>query len=87
MAKKSKARTRVVRARSQPAQRPALASRWRLKLLLGGAILAVALGAGAIVRYNQHAALSPQVQGKVETHYTRGTAGASVVIQEFSDYT
>jgi hypothetical protein len=87
MPKKPKTRTRVVRPRSQPVQRPTPAARWRLKLLLGGAILVVALGIGAVVRYRQPANLSPQAQGAVDKHYTRGTAGAPVVIKEFSDYT
>ncbi len=92
MPKKSKARTRVVRPRapSVPAPAPARqhpAARWRLKMVLGGAILAAVLGVGISMRYNQPTTLAPQAPGTVDKHYMRGTAGAPVVIKEFSDYT
>ena len=35
----------------------------------------------------QQRALTPHLQGTGDKHYTLGTAGAAVVIKEFSDYT
>jgi hypothetical protein len=55
--------------------------------VIGGAVLAIALGIGGLVRWLHQRDLSPRLQGTVEKHYTRGTAGAAVVIKEFSDYT
>ena len=87
MAKKSKVRAQTVRPQQPPTQ-PALAQRrWRLKLVLGGVILALALGVGGVVRFLQQRDLAPRLQGTVDRHYTRGVAGAPVVIKEFSDYT
>ena len=63
------------------------ARRWRLKLVIGGAVLAVALGVGGLVRFLQQRDLAPGLQGPENKHYTLGTAGAPVVIKEFSDYT
>ena len=87
MAKKSKARTQTLR-RQQPSTQQTLAQRrWHLKLVLGGVIIALALGVGVLVRFLPQRDLSSRLQGAVERHYTRGTAGAPVVIKEFSDYT
>jgi len=61
--------------------------RWRLKLVIGGVVLAIALGVGGLVRFLQHSDLSPRLQKAVDKHYTLGTAGAPVVLKEFSDYT
>lgn len=87
MAKKSKARARTVRPQRLSTQQTLARRRWRLKLVLGGVILALALGVGGVVRFLQQRDLSPRLQGAVDRHYTRGTAGAPVVIKEFSDYT
>ena len=87
MAKKSKARAQTLHPRQQPTQE-ALAQRlWRRKLVIGGVALALVLGVGGLVRFLQQRDLSPRLQGSVDKHYTRGTAGAPVVIKEFSDYT
>jgi glucose/arabinose dehydrogenase len=94
MAKKSKARAQTLSPRQRSLQKPLTPRRWRLKLVIGGAVLAVVLGVGVVVKYNpglvrflQQRDLSPPLQGTVDKHYTRGTAGAAVVIKEFSDYT
>jgi hypothetical protein len=55
--------------------------------VIGGVILAVALGVGGLVRFLQQSDLSPRLQKAVDKHYTLGTAGAPVLIKEFSDYT
>ena len=87
MAKKSKVRTRTVRPQ-QPSTQQALAQRrWRLKLVLGGVILALVLGVVYVVRSLQQRDLAPRLQGAVDGHYTTGVASAPVVIKEFSDYT
>ena len=87
MAKKSKARTQTLSPRQQSPQKPRTPRRWRLKLVIGGAVLAVALGVGGLVRFLQQRDLAPGLQGPENKHYTLGTAGAPVVIKEFSDYT
>jgi hypothetical protein len=87
MAKKSKGRVQTVRPRRQSTMAAVAPQRWRLKLVIGGVILAVALGVGGLVRFLQQHDLSPRLQKAVDKHYTLGTAGAPVVIKEFSDYT
>jgi hypothetical protein len=94
MAKKPKARVPTLSPRPQDSQKSLTPRRRRLKLVIGGAVLAVVLGVAVVVKYNpglvrllQQRDLSPRRQGTVEQHYTRGTAGAAVVIKEFSDYT
>jgi hypothetical protein len=87
MAKKSKARARTVRPQQPPTQQRVAPRRRRLKLVLGGVILALALGVGSVVRFLHQRDLAPRLQGAVDRHYTRGVAGAPVVIKEFSDYT
>ena len=87
MAKKSKARIQTLSPRQQSPQKPHTSQRWRLKLVIGGAVLAVALGVGGLVRFLQQRDLAPGLQGPENKHYTLGTAGAPVVIKEFSDYT
>jgi hypothetical protein len=87
MAKKSKARAQTLSPRQQSPQKPLTPRRWRLKLVIGGAVLAVALGVGGLVRFLQQRDLVSGLQGTGEKRYTLGTAGAPVVIKEFSDYT
>ena len=87
MAKKSRARARTVRPQPLSTQQTAARRRWRFKLVVGGVILVLALGVGGVVRFLQQRDLAPRLQGAVDRHYTRGTAGAPVVIKEFSDYT
>jgi hypothetical protein len=87
MAKKSRVRAQASRPQ-RPSSRVAVAQRrWRLKLIVGGAILVLALGVGGLVRFLQQRDLAPRLQETREQRYTRGTAGAPVVIKEFSDYT
>lgn len=85
MARKSK--TRQKGSRQQTRQRQARKQQQRRRLLLGGTLLVVVLGIGLFIRYWQQRHIPPQLQGAVEGHYTRGAAGAPVVIKEFSDYT
>jgi hypothetical protein len=87
MARKPKARAPTLAPRPQASQTSLTPRRWRLKLVIGGAVLALALGVGGLVRLLQQRDISPSQQGTGEKHYTRGTAGAAVVIKEFSDYT
>jgi hypothetical protein len=87
MAKKSKARVQTLSPRPQSSQKSFTSRRWRLKLVIGGAILALALGVGGLMRFLQQRDLAPHLQGAGDKHYTLGTAGAPVVIKEFSDYT
>jgi hypothetical protein len=87
MARKPKARVPTLSPRPQDAQKSLTPRRWRLKLVIGGAVLAIALGVGGLVRWLPQRDVSPSRQGTGEKHYTRGTAGAAVVIKEFSDYT
>jgi hypothetical protein len=86
MAKKSQGRAQPLHPRQQSAYQAVAQRRWRLKLVIGGVVLALVLGVGVVVRFlPRHPA--PHLQGAVDRHYTRGTAGAPVVIKEFSDYT
>jgi len=87
MAKKSKARARTVRPQPPSTQQPVAPRSRRRKLVLGGVILALALGIGGVMRFLHQRDLAPRLQGVVDRHYTRGVAGAPVVIEEFSDYT
>jgi hypothetical protein len=87
MAKKSK-----TRAPASPApQRQAIAHQhlpwWRQKFLWGSCILILVIGVGVFVRYVLFRPASPNLQGATNNHYTRGIAGAPVVLKEFSDYT
>ena len=87
MAKKSKARVQTSSPRQQSPQKPLTPRRWRLKLVIGGVVLAIALGVGGLVRFLQQRDLASRLQGTGDKHYTLGTAGAPVLIKEFSDYT
>ena len=87
MPKKPRTRRNAPR---QPVQRPPATPGWRRwrqqKILLGGIILALVVGVGVFVRFRQQSQILPRLQGAVDNHYTHGTAGAPVVIKEFSDY-
>src|SRR5574341_95258 len=84
MAKKSKVRARTVRPQQLPTQQTVAPRRWRLQLVLGGVILALALGVGGIVRFLHQRDVTPRLQGTVDGHYARGIAGAPVVLKFFS---
>ena len=87
MAKKSKARHQSsgnAAARSQTTRAP---QPWRQKMILGGAVLVLVIGIGVFVRHWQASRIPPQLQGAIDNHYTRGPAGAPIVIKEFSDFT
>jgi hypothetical protein len=87
MAKKSKTRQKASGRRARTQQAAKSQPRWRQKLLLGGVLLVLVIGVGVFLRYRQQQSIAPRLQGAIENHYTRGTAGAPVVIKEFSDYT
>src|SRR5437764_799977 len=78
MAKKSKVRAQTVRPQQPPTQQALAQRRWRLKLVLGGVVLALALGVGGVVRFLQQRDLSPRLQGGWSP--CRATAG-----QQYTD--
>lgn len=87
MPKKPRTRNNVPRQSAPRQQARSRQLRWRQKpVLLGGVILALVLGIGLFVRYRQQSQLLPRLQGAIDNHYTRGVAGAPVVVKEFSDY-
>jgi hypothetical protein len=55
--------------------------------MVGGLALLVVVGIVVGIRMSRQQRLPPQLQGAIAGHYTRGSADASVVIKEFSDYT
>jgi hypothetical protein len=55
--------------------------------MVGGLALLVVVGIVVGIRMSRPQRLPPQLQGAIAGHYTRGSADASVVIKEFSDYT
>jgi hypothetical protein len=55
--------------------------------VLGGIILALVVGGALAGRWWQYHNLPPRLQQAVDNHYTRGVAGAPVVMKEFSAYT
>lgn len=59
----------------------------RKKLFTGGMIVAAVLALGIGYRLFMQRNLGIRLQGTVDGHYTKGTAGAPVVIKEFSDFT
>ena len=59
----------------------------RQKLMLGGVILILVLAAGVAIRSWQQRNLPLRLQGALNNHYSKGVAGAPVVMKEFSDYT
>jgi hypothetical protein len=87
MAKKSKPRQTPRRQQGKSLQVTKSWRRRHQKMLLGAAILLLVVGVGVFVRYRQHSTVAPRLRGAVENHYTRGSAGAPVVVKEFSDYT
>ena len=89
MAKKPKTREGTISKRQQrreAEQKQASQRRRRQKMLLGGLVLVLVVGAGLAVRYVQQRNIPIRLQGAVDSHYTKGVAGAPVVVKEFSDY-
>ena len=87
MAKKTKTRKSASRARPKRQQAQQAQQRRRQRMILGGIVLALVIGIVAFVRYRQYSQIPLQLQGSIDNHYTRGVAGAPVVIKEFSDFT
>ena len=87
MAKKKKASQKAPQSRARARPGPKNPPRRRQRLLVGGIALVLVLGIGVFIRYRQQSMVPPRLQGAIENHYTRGTAGAPVVVKEFSDYT
>jgi hypothetical protein len=87
MAKKSKTRQKAPVRQARTPRAAKGQPRWRQKMLLGGVILVLVIGVGVFLRDRQQRNIPPRLQGAIENHYTRGTAGAPIVIKEFSDYT
>jgi hypothetical protein len=87
MPKKPRTRRNAPRQPAPRQQTTSARPRWRQKkILLGGIILALVVGVGVFVRWRQQSQILPRLQGAVDNHYTHGTAGAPVVVKEFSDY-
>ena len=87
MAKKSKTRGNKAPSRRQQRQEAKQTQvRQRQRIILGGVILVLVIGIGVFIRYNQQHSLAPRLQGALDNHYTRGVAGAPVLVKEFSDY-
>ena len=59
MARKPKARVQTLSPRQQGSQKSLTPRRWRLKLVIGGAVLAIALGVGGLVRFLQQRDVFP----------------------------
>lgn len=87
MAKKLKTRAPTSVSSKQPLQNKRSQPFWRQNFFLGSAVLALVIGVGVIVRYVLFQPVSPNLQGAVDNRYTRGNAGAAVILKEFSDYT
>ncbi len=87
MAKKSKTRgNKAPSGRQQRQEAKQTQVRQRQRIILGGVILVLVIGIGVFIRYNQQRSLAPHLQGALDNHYTRGVAGAPVLVKEFSDY-
>jgi hypothetical protein len=87
MPKKPRTRNNAPHQPALRRQARSVPPRWRHKpVLLGGVILVLVLGIGLFVRYRQQSQILPRLQGAIDNHYTRGVAGAPVVVKEFSDY-
>jgi hypothetical protein len=89
MAKKPKTREGTVSRRQQrreAEQKQASRRRQRQRMLLGGLVLVLVVGIGIAVRTIQQRNIPVRLQGAVDNHYTKGVAGAAVVVKEFSDY-
>lgn len=74
------------KSQKQNRKQAAQATRRRRGLIMGGALLVVVVCIGVFLMYNQSQSVALQLQGAVDNHYTKGMAGAAVVIKEFSDY-
>jgi hypothetical protein len=87
MPKKPRTRRNTARQSAPRQQATPEQPRWRQKkILLGGIVLALVVGAGVLMRWRQQSQILPRLQGTIDNHYTHGTAGAPVVLKEFSDY-
>ena len=88
MSKNSKSRDQTAaRARRSGRAVTRKQVRRRQRMIFGGVAFALVIAVGVFMRYQQQSRLPPRLQGASDNHYTRGTAGAPVVVKEFSDYT
>lgn len=88
MARKAKTRVYAASLGAQRLDASAAQRRQRMKkLVVGGVVLLLVLGSGALVRWLQQRGVVTQLQSGGSSRYTRGPAGAAVIIKEFSDYT
>lgn len=87
MAKKLKTRAATSSSPKRQLQNKHSQPFWRQKIFLGSCILALVIGVGVVVRYVLFQPVLPNLQGAVDNRYTRGNAGAPVILKEFSDYT
>ena len=76
MARKPKARVPTLSPRPQGSQQSLTPRRWRLKLVIGGAVLAIALGVGGLVRWLPQRDVSPSLaRDSRKTLYARDGRG------------
>lgn len=89
MARKSKSRVYAASVGGRRAEAPGARRRRRRKWIIGGVVLVLVLGLGGLMRWRQQQGVVTQLQtvSSGSSRYTRGPAGAPVVIKEFSDYT
>lgn len=87
MARKGKTRIYTASRGARRPEAPVVQRGRRTKLVIGGVVLLLVLGSGVLVRWLQQREVVTQLHSAGSSRYTRGPAGAPVVIKEFSDYT
>ena len=88
MARKAKRRAYAASLGTQRLEASAAQRRRRMKkFVVGGVLVLLVLGIGGLVRWLQQRGVVTELHSVGSSRYTRGPAGAPVVIKEFSDYT